>query len=1469
MMKVPKLFQKILTKEFERAALESDKQKLVNFVYRVTFVTAVLGGSVMYFYDMNSYLSLFLLALVSIFGWLLNRAGYVNHSAVLLVTILLMVIQFNVFSGYGIHDVAIIAWPAFIFFTGLLFSSRAIPYFTGLVMLLAVTTRFVPNAQLFSDYSDTGDLIVLLLILLAFSLIAQSILRSNQQSAQRLQQAQERFRAIYHSINDAILIHDPQTGVILDINEKMSEMFGYTRSEVLQLGNVLLISSGIPPYTQENALAWIKKTATQGAQHFEWQSKDKSGRLFWVDINMKLATIANQPQVLVSVRDITERKQVEDALEESREKYHGLSEASFEAIFISEKGICLEQNQMAEQMFGYSDSEAIGRSGTEWILPEDRETVLNNMLSGNGQPYEVTALRKDGSTFPAIIHGKMMHYKGRTVRVTSMSDITARKQAEAALQESENMLRRAQEIAHIGHFKFNLTSSLIEGSDELFRIFGLTREQFYFSDFANSVHPDDRASDLAFIESAIARKINYEREHRLLLPDGTFKWICILGAFPSVLSKEPDLIVGTVQDITERKRAELQREVLYQVHQAVSSQLDTDLVLHSAAETIVRLTGYPHVCIALAHADGEHWTVRAAAGSLAAELGVKYPIHQGVIGRAFKTGQAQLVRDILDDPDYVRDVSAADAPALRSELVAPLRRGEHLLGALNVESERVDVFNEADAKMIQSVADMIALALENARLYAEAQQEIAVRNQAEEALLASHQLLEGTFASLRDAVFIIDANTSTITDCNPAAAEIFGYSREAMLGRTTEFLHIDLAALGEFRKQLFPAMAEQGFLFLPEFKMKRMDGTIFPTEHTVMPLEGEQRQRIGWVSVVRDITESKQAEAALRESEKRLKEAQRIALIGNWELDLDHNNALAGTGASPLTWSDEIYRIFEIDPAQFGASYAAFLEAIHPADREMVDRAYTTSLETKSPYEIDHRLLMPDGRVKYVLERCESFYAADGHPLRSVGTVQDITERKRAEEALLSLKRSIDQSFSGIARADMHETIVFANKAWAKMHGYEVDEIIGKPLSIFHTQAQMISDVNPFNQHVIENGAYATEIGHVRKDGTTFITWMETTLVKDGQQQPIELIASAVDISERKRAEQALRENEEKYRRLFDNASLGIFQASMAGQVLSINPAFAHMLGYDSPADAMNNIQNVATDLFADPKRRAEIIRLMAETPDLRTFESVYRRKDGSTFIGQLNVTPVRDAEGRLLRTEGMVEDITERKQAEAKILAALEEKETLLREVHHRVKNNLQAMIALMEMQAGLIPDEANRQFLKELEGQARTMALVYEQLYQSVNLARVQMAPYLQQLTYYISETFGGRRMAQLSLDVGSIELDVAQAMPCGLIVNELYTNIFKHAFPPGFQGQPQVQIALRLEDDTYHLTVADNGVGLPPGYDWQASRSLGLRLVNLWATHQLGGTLNVSGDLGATYSITFPNPQGLLRETAGGSA
>ena len=476
--------------------------------------------------------------------------------------------------------------------------------------------------------------------------------------------------------------------------------------------------------------------------------------------------------------------------------------------------------------------------------------------------------------------------------------------------------------------------------------------------------------------------------------------------------------------------------------------------------------------------------------------------------------------------------------------------------------------------------------------------------------------------------------------------------------------------------------------------------------------------------------------------------------------------------------------------------------------------------------------------------------------------VRDITGRKQAEAALRENQRFlsdlIENSGTLIYVKDLAGRYELVNKKWEETTGLKREIVLGRTDEDLFPGATG-RNFRKADVQVIEQGA-VLEKEETLEDatGTKFFISVKFPL-RDKNNIVKGLCGVTTEITARKRAEEALRENEEKYRRLFDNAPLGIFQASLAGQIISINPAFAHMLGYDSPAEAMNNIQNVATDLFADPNRRAEIIRLMSDRPDLRTFENVYRRKDGSAFIGQLHALLIRDAEGRLVRTEGLIEDITERKQAEEKIRAALEEKEALLREVHHRVKNNLQAIIALMEMQARLIPDEGPRQFLKELEGQARTMALVYEQLYQSVNLARVQMTPYLQQLTFYVSETFGGPRAVQLHLDIAPIALDVAQAMPCGLIVNELFTNILKHAFPPDFHGQPTVHIALEYNGETYRLTVADNGVGLPPDYDWHASRSLGLRLVNLWATHQLGGTLTVRSEPGATYTITFRQAAG----------
>jgi len=147
-----------------------------------------------------------------------------------------------------------------------------------------------------------------------------------------------------------------------------------------------------------------------------------------------------------------------------------------------------------------------------------------------------------------------------------------------------------------------------------------------------------------------------------------------------------------------------------------------------------------------------------------------------------------------------------------------------------------------------------------------------------------------------------------------------------------------------------------------------------------------------------DITAQKQAEAALKESEEMLADAQRISHIGSWKLDSLTN---------AQTWSTEIYRIFEIDPESFGASYEAFLQSIHPEDREQVNLAYTESVKNKRPYSIEHRLLMKDGRIKHVREKCETTYGQNGKPLYSIGTVRDITEHQQAEQNQKRLNRAL------------------------------------------------------------------------------------------------------------------------------------------------------------------------------------------------------------------------------------------------------------------------------------------------------------------------------------------------------------------------------------------------------------------------------------------------------------------------------
>lgn len=256
-----------------------------------------------------------------------------------------------------------------------------------------------------------------------------------------------------------------------------------------------------------------------------------------------------------------------------------------------------------------------------------------------------------------------------------------------------------------------------------------------------------------------------------------------------------------------------------------------------------------------------------------------------------------------------------------------------------------------------------------------------------------------------------------------------------------------------------------------------------------------------------------EAKGELEQQQALLNEAQRLGQIGSWQLDLV---------SGELRWSDEIYRLFELDPARFTPSYENFLHAIHPEDRDKVNAAYNESLQTRQPYDVMHRLLMSDGRIKWVREHCISYFDDAGKPLRSVGAVQDITAHKLAEDNL-RVAAAAFETHEGIMITDVCSNILRVNSAFSQITGYTQDEVLGKNPRILSSGRQDKAFYAEMWRQLKEGGAWSGEIWDRRKNGEIYPKWLTITSVKDAGGSVCEYVAVFNDITARKRAEEEIR----------------------------------------------------------------------------------------------------------------------------------------------------------------------------------------------------------------------------------------------------------------------------------------------------------------------------------------------------------
>ncbi len=393
-----------------------------------------------------------------------------------------------------------------------------------------------------------------------------------------------------------------------------------------------------------------------------------------------------------------------------------------------------------------------------------------------------------------------------------------------------------------------------------------------------------------------------------------------------------------------------------------------------------------------------------------------------------------------------------------------------------------------------------------------------------------------------------------------------------------------------------------------------------------------------------DVTARRAMELALRASAERLNEAQRIAQVGSWELDL-----ISGA----LLWSDETFRLFEIDKSRFGATYEAFLSAIHPDDRDNVNHAYTNSLVTRTPYEISHRLRMSDGRIKWVHERCASDFDADGKPLRSIGTVQDITRQKQAEESLRESEtryHSVVAALSeGIVLNAKDGAIMASNAAAEKILGLTCDQMMGHtPIdprwrAIHEDGTPFPGETHPGTVTLRTGKPQSNVIMGVHKpDGTlTWISINSQPIFQPGEHEPSAVVASFVDISERKRVEQALVQSEALYRTLAQVAPVGIFHAAPSGECTYVNDQYCALTG-QTHESVLGNGWSAA--IHTDD--RTAVIETWAQAvKNQEPFAAEFRmlRPDDKVIWVAVQSRSELDRHGAVLAIVGTVTDITER----------------------------------------------------------------------------------------------------------------------------------------------------------------------------------------------------------------------------------
>lgn len=862
---------------------------------------------------------------------------------------------------------------------------------------------------------------------------------------------------------------------------------------------------------------------------------------------------------------------------------------------------------------------------------------------------------------------------------------------------------------------------------------------------------------------------------------------------------------------------------------------------------------------------------------------------QSYWSRAIKTGKTVIVNDPPSDPDYRGEPPGH--PKITSFIGVPLKEGSEIWGMIALANKESG-YTPSDQKAMETLS-VTFLEVINRR-----KSKINLEKSEERFRVVAESAVDGIVTTNMD---------GKIQFLNKSMERIFGYSRKELIEKPLTILMPDrykntyLKELERFKKSGYHRLVGK----IVQTTGLKKDGTEFPFEMSLT--SWKSGDEFFFTSIIRDLTRKMKVEEELQWSQDRLTMAMDMAGLAYWEYDIDSNlftfddrfYALYGTTA-------EQEGGYQMTPQEYTKRF------IPPEQRDMVIREVMSAQEIDDPQfstTAQHTIIRRDGEKRHILVRIGLIIDKNGRKIGSRGVTQDITELKMVEKALKESDRRMAAIIDFLPDAtfviDKNGKVIFWNRAIEEMTGVPADKILGKgnyeySIPIYGYRRPLLVDmVKEENKELIEQYS-STHRRHevltaeidVQLKGETRTVWAKAVPLYDSNGNfggAIEVIRDITDMKEsRRKIQKELDINRAQTNIYVPLISLGSTLESVGRIILNEALKLTNSTqGFISILDASNKKMTLIGSEFLDGKD----ITLSLSPYDkhknlwdhiLHTTKPYYTNNTpkqlttvsvpegefavdrilsvpvflGDELVGQITVANAprsydQDDLDYIGRLAAICALAIQNKRGEQEIKQSLQDKEVLLREIHHRVKNNMQIISSLLNLQINQTSGEQEINVLRESQGRIKSMAMVYEKLNQSHTLTKIKFKDYVEKLISDIFYSYGIENgTIETEIDVEDISISIDTAIPCGLIINELVTNSLKHAFP---DNHGKLQFKLKSKEDHLEMVIADNGIGLPENVDYENSTSLGLQLVNN-LVKQLDGQITLDRSKGTSFTISF---------------